>query len=208
MKAIEWNSKQINLSDIDPTPNNYKIKTDLGKERLQQSLKMFGLAGTVIVNPVGKRYTLIDGNSRLEEEKTKGRKKIWVSLPNRKLTPQEFKQMSAMFDFAKAGEVDMERIEKDLGTSKDFFNTWKLVVPMELLDKIGKAGKVEVPEPTQKQKRIDKLLAVDDKKESFVQLFFDVAKEKQFRKDEIRLMKKFKTDNTTDTVLAAYKYIK
>jgi len=138
-QPITWSPKLVDIKLIKPTPNNYKIKTDLGKERLQNSLKLFGLAGTVVCNT---DYSLIDGNSRLEEEQAKGAKKIWVSLPNRKLTPKEYQEMAAMYDFAKAGEVDMERIEKELGTKEDFFKKWGLEVPMHLLENMGKGAAV------------------------------------------------------------------
>ena len=108
MKAITWSSKLVQVSTSKPTPTNYKIKTDLGKERLALSLKKFGLAGTVVLNT---DFTLIDGNSRLEEAKKEKQKTIWASFPNRKLSPAEFKEMSALFDFAKAGEVDVDRIQ-------------------------------------------------------------------------------------------------
>lgn len=51
--------------------------------------------------------------------------------------------MSAMFDFAKAGEVDTERIKTDLGSHKDFYNKYGLEVPLALLDTMGARGKVE-----------------------------------------------------------------
>lgn len=136
---------------IDPTPNNYKIRNDLGMERLRHSLKKFGLAGTVVLNPTDPkgylnpatykgRYILIDGNSRLDDVKEKKRTSVEASLPDRMLSPSEFKEMSAMFDYAKAGVVDEERIEQDLGTSKKFFDDWGMMVPARVLNTIGKAG--------------------------------------------------------------------
>jgi shikimate kinase len=41
-----------------------------------------------------------------------------------------------------------------------------------------------------------------------VQLFFSEKQEAEFRKIEEKLMKKYKLDNTTDTVLKAFKSIK
>jgi len=188
------------VADVKPTEKNYKIKTDIGKERLQLSLKMFGLAGTVVVNT---DLTLIDGNSRLIEAKEKGEKKIWVSIPNRRLTPKEFQEMSAMYDFAKAGEIDMERIEQDLGTSEDFYNKWKMSVPMHVLEKMGAkapAGKFDYPE---EGKEGEAELPVSDIK--MVQLFFNNKQEAEFRKMEEKIKAKFKVTNTTDAVYAAFK---
>ena len=196
-QAIQWTPKQVNVADVKPTEKNYKIKTDIGRERLQLSLKLYGLAGTVVVNT---DMTLIDGNSRLLEAKEKGEKKIWVSIPNRKLTPKEFQEMSAMYDFAKAGEIDMDRIEQDLGTTAEFFNRWKMSVPMHVLEKMGAkspvSGKLEYPEEGVEAEVADIKM---------VQLFFTNSQEIEFRKMEDRLKVKLKTANTTDTVLKAFK---
>lgn len=202
MKQITWSPKLVDIKNIKPTPNNYKIKTDLGKERLQQSLKMFGLAGTVVCNT---DLSLIDGNSRVEEAKERGEKKIWVSMPNRKLTPKEYQEMAAMYDFAKAGEVDMERIEKELGTKEEFFKKWALEVPMHLLEGMGKGAPV-VAGKGKKTEVIDEApLPVSDIK--LVQLFFSAKQAVEFRKWEEKLLKKFKVDNTTDCVYQAFKHL-
>lgn len=156
MKQIEWVSKQVNVAAIAPTPTNYKIKTKLGMERLRESLKSFGLAGNVVCNYAGKfgdisTLVLIDGNSRREEAVENGVKKLWVSLPSRSLSPKEFKEMSAMFDVAKAGEVDMDRIKTDLGTSKTFYDKYRLEVPLTLLDTLGAKNKIEAPEAPERE---------------------------------------------------------
>lgn len=147
MSEIKWKSVQVKVKDIDPTPKNYKIANALGKERLHLSLKKFGLAGNVVLNYGAKgRWVLIDGNSRLIEAKEKGEKMIWASIPNKALNPKEFKEMSAMFDYAKAGDVDEDAIKQDLGTSKDFFNQWGMQVPASMLDKLGANAKVVMEE--------------------------------------------------------------
>lgn len=146
IKPIIWTPKRVLKSLIDPTPTNYKIKSDLGRERLKVSLKKFGLAGNIVCVPNPKkkgRYVIIDGNSRLDEALADKKVKwLWIGLPSRALSENEFKEMSAMFDFAKAGEVDTERIEQDLGTSKDFFDRWGMLVPTRVLDSIGKTAQV------------------------------------------------------------------
>jgi len=50
--------------------------------------------------------------------------------------------MCAMFDFAVAGEVDVELIEQDLGTTKSFYEKWGMLMPIALLDRIGKSAQV------------------------------------------------------------------
>lgn len=202
-KTIEWRSKFVAVTQIKPTPVNYKIRTALGFERLKTSLAKFGLAGTVVCNT---DLTLIDGNSRLEQCKEKGIKQIQVSIPNRKLTPQEFKEMSAMYDMAKAGDVDTERIEGDLGKTKDFYEKWNLTVPKRLLDKIGKA-QVQEYQDTKKAKKAEikkeQATSPETNLNDFVvvQLYFNQKQSDEFRKHEERLLKKFKLRSTTELML-------
>ena len=54
-EVITWAPKKILKKNILPTPNNYKIKTEVGMERFRKSKELFGLAGTVIVNPISGR---------------------------------------------------------------------------------------------------------------------------------------------------------
>lgn len=213
MKSTEkrtWSSVKVKLSLIDPTPNNYKIKTDLGKERLQTSLKKFGLAGNIVVNPIGKRYTIIDGNSRLIEEKEKGSTMVWVSIPSKPFSPKEFKEMSAMFDFAKAGNVDEERIMKEVMTHEQMYKEWAMEVPMALLESLGSnAHKAKVEEyPDKVKKKGSDIVNTEIHDIRMVQLFFSDKQELEFRKIEEQLKKKFKTTNTTETVFKALKSIK
>jgi len=202
---IIWKTYLVNVKDIKPTPNNYKIKTALGKERLKHTLKTYGLAGAVICNWGGKvgdtkNIVLVDGNSRVEEELAAGTKTIEASLPNRPLTPSQYKEFSAMIDFAKAGEVDMDRIEKDLGTTKSFFESYRLEPPPDVLAKLG-ANAPKGPKPTITTE--DKVVVETD--ERAVTLFFTTKQEAEFRKIEEKLKLKFKTMSTSDTVLKAFK---
>lgn len=206
--AIKWVNDRVKTADIDKTPKNYKIKSELGRERLNYSLNKYGLAGTAVVtrNPKNrKRWVLIDGNSRHDE--AVGRKEVWmnVSRPSRDLNPAEFKEMSAMFDFAKAGEVDVEGIEKDLGTHKKFFEAWGLNVPLHLLDNIGRKGMVERGEGKVNPKKQKAIEAVTMSDISLVQLSFTLAQVKAFRDMEVKLVKKWKTGSTMETVLKAMK---
>lgn len=197
---IIWKTKEVLVKDIKPTPNNYKIKTELGRSRLTNSLNKFGLASTVVVNT---DLCLIDGNSRVEQAKERGIKKIEVSFPNRKLTPKEFSEMSRMYDFAKAGEVDLDRIKQDHGSAVKFYEEWGLEVPLQLLDKLGANTVVE----RAKGKDVVERAEVEDVVFK-VELFFDQKEEKLFRKLEEQYARKFKTKSTTDTVLTLFKKFK
>lgn len=161
-KPIVWTPKKVLLTLVDDAPENFKIQTDLGRARLKKSLELFGLANTMTCNYSKKkgRYDLIDGHSRKEKEKKDKTKWVWISLPSRRLSDKEFREMLAMLDFARAGEVDVERIERDLGTSKQFFDKWKMLVPTRVLDSIGKTAKVNAedfrPEKEKEKEERDK----------------------------------------------------
>jgi hypothetical protein len=196
MKTINWTPKRVLLSKVRPSPVNYKIKNALGAERFKESLKQFGLAGTVVVNT---DLTLIDGNSRLEEMAKRKLKHIWVSIPDRKLSPKEFAEMCAVFDYSVAGDVDIVSIERDYGDHTDFLKRYGMTVSMDKLKTLGANAKVAKFPEGKKGKEPE---TTDVK---MVQLFFTVKQEEEFRRIEERLMRKLKTTNTTDTVLKAFK---
>jgi hypothetical protein len=226
--SIKWTPKEVNINEIAYTPNNYKIKTDLGSERLDTTLSKFGLAGTTIVNPFslpdmkklgvpdmkGKKYVLIDGNSRVLKAIENGERKVWVSIPNKPLNIKDFTEFSAMFDFAKAGDVDLDRILGDLGKKEDFYLAYKLEPDMiSIVESMGSKANIskdlEYPEEgkgSSKGKKGAKAPEVSDMR--MVQLFFNEKQEAEFRKWEDRGLKKFKSDNTTDFVFNALKSLK
>lgn len=208
-QRIQWRQVEVDIRNIIPTEKNYKIKTALGRERLKESLKSYGLASSVSCNwhkAFGdlKHLMLIDGNSRVEEEKANGTKKIWVAVPSRKLSAKEFQEMSAMLDAAVAGEVDMERIQGDLGKTKDFYAKWNLPVPRNLLDKEGARKMTEYQETkTEKKKAAVAKITPDQNLNDMVmiQLVYNPKQSDEFRKHEERLHKKLKTKTTAELVL-------
>jgi DNA-binding cell septation regulator SpoVG len=201
-QPIQWTPKRVLVKDVKFTVNNYKIKTDIGRKRLQESLSKFGLAGTAVTDD---KLNLIDGNSRLEEARAKKQTHMWVSMPNRKMSKGEYEEMSAMFDFAVAGQVDTERINKDLGKTIDWFNRWNVEPPLEVLEAIN--GKVDIsklrhPSANKNGKTIDpkkagSLLEADVRA---VQCFFTSKQEAEYRKMEDYLIGKLKVDSTTDLI--------
>lgn len=197
MKPITWTSILKPITWVKPTPVNFKIKNALGFERFKTSVKNFGRAGNVVCNTDG---VLIDGNSRWEDAKDKKEKRIWCSIPSRKLTQKQFDEMSSLFDFAKAGDVDIEKIEQEIFKTADIYAKWNMPVPMNLLDSMGKNAKIKPIEKTIKPLDIEE--PVDQRK---VELFFTIAQEAEFRKMEEFYMKKFKTGSTMETVLKVFR---
>src|SRR6478609_5896580 len=198
MKTIEWKNVMVEVSKIRATPNNFKIRTEQGMDRFNTSTKNYGLAGAVILN---SDYTLIDGNTRVEKAKELGKKKIWASMPDRKLNLKEFTEFAAMYDAARAGDVDTDRIKKELGTTKDFLKTWGLAdLPgvMDNLEQLDSKDKKIVPTSKGKEQ-------VKVKNETApVTLLFTTAENEVFIKAAEKLYGKYKVDNVTDLVFKIF----
>lgn len=200
---IEWRSMQVLVSVIKPTPNNFKLKTEEGLARFRTSVKSFGRAGTVILN---YDFTLIDGNTRWENAKEAGDKKIWASLPSRQLTPNEFKEMSALFDLARAGEVDVLRIKEELGTTASFFKKWGMEMPSQALNKLAELEANDaVVNPTASRKIAEAAKEVALRP---IQLLFRSEEAAEYIKLAESMYTRFKVDNVTDLSLKALRALK
>jgi hypothetical protein len=118
-KKITWELVEVKASEIKTNPNNPKKRNDKGFKRLQKSLEKFGKVFDGIINT---DMTLIDGHSRLE---VSGRDEILrMFKPSRKLTQKEYSEMNAIFDMAKAGDIDEQILEEQFEES--FFEEWGL----------------------------------------------------------------------------------
>lgn len=111
-EPITWAPKLIKVEDLVSNPQNPKIVNEVGKERMQKSLSKFGLAGSIVAN---LDLTIIDGHSRVEDAIKNGVEEVWVSLPSRLLTEEEYNEMNAIFDLAQAGDMDMFMVKNTLG---------------------------------------------------------------------------------------------
>ena len=203
MKEIKWKSIEVQITKIKPTPNNFKLRTEEGMARFRHSVKKFGRAGTVVLNA---DYTLIDGNTRIEDAIENGEKKVWASIPDRKLTPKEFTEFAAMFDFARAGEVDILRIKEELGTTDSFFKSWGMDIPKVALAKLAALEASEaVVNPTASRKIADEAKEIALRP---ISLLFTPTESKEYITIAESLYKRFKVDNVTDLSLAVLKFTK
>jgi hypothetical protein len=144
--AIQWEPKKVKVDDLIENPKNPKTLNETGKKRLQKSLSKFGLAGTIICN---SDLTIIDGHSRKQELIAAGIEEVYVSMPSRALTDQEYKEFNAIIDLAHAGDpnfVMMEEIFQD-----EFFEEWDLDQSGELAFNA---------EPDSVKRNIDKINAI------------------------------------------------
>lgn len=202
-KAIKWKSIEVEVSKIKPTPNNFKLKTEEGLSRFKHSVEKFGLAGTVILNA---DYTLIDGNTRVEKAREKGMKKIYASMPDRMLRPKEFEEFAAMYDFARAGEVDVLRIKQELGTSDQFFKNWGMPIPEKALNKLAELEANEkIINPTANRKIAEESKEIPT---SRITLLFTKEEAEEYIKLAESLYSRFKVDNVTDLSIKVLRFIK
>lgn len=203
MKQIKWKAIEVEISKIKPTPNNFKLKTEDGTARFKTSVGNYGLAGAVVLN---SDFTLIDGNTRVEKAKELGMKKIWASMPDRKLSPKEFTEFAAMYDMARAGEVDVLRIKEELGTTDSFFKKWGFEMPQTALNKLAEIEKNEkVVNPTSARKIAPEAQEVQTRP---ITLLFKVDEAKRYLEMAESLYADFKTNNVTDASMAAMVHAK
>lgn len=201
--TIQWSVIRVDISKIKPTPNNFKLKTEDGTARFKTSVESYGLAGAVILNA---DFTLIDGNTRVEKAKEMGIKKIDASMPNRKLTPKEFTEFAAMYDMARAGEVDVLRIKEELGDTASFFKKWGFDMPKVALAKLAEMEKNEkVINPTEARKIAEEAKEIETAR---ITLLFTPPEAEEYIKISESLYKHFKTDNITDLSLKVMKFVR
>ncbi len=188
--TIQWSVVKVDVAKIKPTPNNFKLKTEDGTSRFRTSVDNYGLAGAVILNA---DYTLIDGNTRVEKAKEMGIKKIDASMPNRKLSAKEFTEFAAMYDMARAGEVDVLRIKEELGTTDSFYKRWGFELPATALSKLAELEKAEkVINPT-KMRETPEVVET-----ARITLLFTPEEAEEYLRLSEKLYKHFKVDNVTD----------
>ncbi len=196
-KGIQWAPKKIKVTDIKVNPNNPKILNQLGLDRLKESLATFGMAGTVIVNTDNM---LIDGHSRLKEAIGRGEKFIWASMPDRKLTTKEYKQMNAVYDMATASDVDEKLLAEAFGGDRKVFEKFSMQIPKALMEQLGaKAEKFVYPDDSQ-----DEVRQEADVNQRLIFLTNEQAK--RFDDWEENHMALFKAKNLTDFIFNAVKF--
>lgn len=203
-ETIKWKNIEVPISKIKPTPNNFKIKSEEGTKRFETSVSNYGLAGAVILN---SDFTLIDGNTRVDKARELGHTKIWASMPNRKLLWQEFQEFVAMYDLARAGDVDLIEIKKQLGATKDFFKRWGIEIPEEALSRLDEMEKNEnVISPTEKV--VKGVQVTQDTTLQPISLIFTTQEAARYIKMAEGLYERFGVFNVTELSMEILKSIK
>lgn len=118
-KKIKWSPKQVRAGDLKTNPDNPKIHDDEGFELLRKVTAKYGLIFAGICN---KDLTLIDGHKR--SKLSKANDLVWVFVPDRQLTPAEYKEINSLYDQARAGTIDKKSLEKQF--SDKYFDEWKI----------------------------------------------------------------------------------
>lgn len=109
--GIQWKPLLVLVEQLKENPDNPKIITEGGKAKLRKSVGKFGLAGTIICNT---DLTIIDGHSRKEWLMAEGIKEVYVSVPDRLLSPDEYREFNQVHDMIHAGELDKSLLDIDI----------------------------------------------------------------------------------------------
>lgn len=118
-QKIEWKLIEVRAGDLKPNPNNPKKRDEVGMRRLRKLVDKYGLVFSGIVN---KDLQIIDGHSR--SELSKPDEMVMVFIPDRQLKPDEYKEVNALFDMARAGTIDMQMLEEQF--KDQFFEEWEI----------------------------------------------------------------------------------
>lgn len=118
-KKIKWTLLPVRAGDLKPNPHNPKKRDDAGFAKLKRSVERFGLVFSGIVN---KDLAYIDGHSRNELSGPDAMVNVFV--PSRQLTEKECMEMNAIYDIARAGEVDLQILESNMPEA--FFTDWDI----------------------------------------------------------------------------------
>ena len=89
---MNWHIEQRQLSDLKEFPHNPRVITKKGLADLKRSIDKFGIAEPIIVNTEG---TIIGGHARYQVLKSNGTKEIDVYVPERELSEEEYRELSA-----------------------------------------------------------------------------------------------------------------
>jgi len=91
MKKLKWHTEQRIINDLIPYKENPRTMTEKQKNDLEESLKRFNLMSIPVINTDN---TIVSGHQRMKilQLLGRGKEKIDVRVPNRKLTKKEFKE--------------------------------------------------------------------------------------------------------------------
>jgi len=91
MKKLKWHTEQRIINDLIQYKENPRTMTEKQKNDLEESLKRFNLMSIPVINTDN---TIVSGHQRMKilQLLGRGKEKIDVRVPNRKLTKKEFKE--------------------------------------------------------------------------------------------------------------------
>lgn len=118
-KKIKWTLKEVRAGDLKPNPYNPKKRDEVGMRRLRKLTNKYGIVFSGIVN---KDLQIIDGHSR--NELANPDDMVFVFVPDRQLKAEEYKEMNALYDMAKAGNTDTQILEQQF--NDQFFEEWEI----------------------------------------------------------------------------------
>jgi DNA modification methylase len=109
MQKLVWHTEQRVVDNLMPSPKNPRIMSDKQTEDLKKSIKRFNLAEIPAIDVDGK---ICAGHQRIRVLQLlgRGKEKIDVRVPNRKLTEKEYEQYMLTSNVV-IGDWDYEKLK-------------------------------------------------------------------------------------------------
>lgn len=135
---LEWTTVRRKVSELNPYEKNPRKASPEQYEKLLESFKRLGYMTTIIAQPDG---TIIGGHLRKRALKELKYKEVDIRVPNRQLTPEEFKE-ALLRDNMNYSDWDEEILMEEFSP--------------ELIDLVGVELpdiKLELKEPVEKDRK-------------------------------------------------------
>lgn len=153
MKKLEWHTEVRRVDDLLPYSKNPRSISEKQMSDLKKSLRKFNLVEIPAIDTDGK---IIAGHQRVKAMQLlgRGKEKIEVRVPNRKLTQEEYDQylitsnaVTGDWDFEKLKSFDFDLL-LDIGFEKEDLAFWDkdLEVKDENFDVEKELEKIKIPE--------------------------------------------------------------
>jgi DNA modification methylase len=107
---MKWKTEKRKISDLTEWKGNPRILTEKGMADLKKSIQKFGCAEPLVINVDG---TICGGHGRKKILEALGIKEVDCYVPERPLTPAEFKELNIRLNKNIAGEFDFDILAND-----------------------------------------------------------------------------------------------
>ena len=91
MEDIVWRYETRKLDELEENKDNPRRMSKKRAEELKESLKSFGVCQPIVVQPSGE---IIGGHQRLRTLRSLGYREVFVAVPSRALSQEEFQELT------------------------------------------------------------------------------------------------------------------